>query len=901
VDVGIADLNGDGALDVVLLDADTAGPRLLIYLNTGPNTGFSAATQVALAGGITQGLPTSMALGLINPASTGGLYDCAVARTAGSPVTDVVEIYQGTAGPTFSATPFSTINLPNSSGVCAIMCADPHKSSTDVKQSREDHNNGSSGIDMNGDGKTDLIVALQVANKVQVLCQSPTTPYQFSASSTVPVGTGCENPQMLCLADLSNHGMLDVVVGSTSRPDYGCSTTAGTVTVADASITANDWGRVITGPGIPNTVPQVTITGVTPGVGCTISAQATATVAGVTFFVHSDDVTILQGNGGGGVAFVSSYNVVTSGFQQLTGITNGDFNHDCRDDIITSNVDGENVAVYLGHGDSTLAKAVPYNTEPPGQQAGANIVSICHSPDFTSLFSLDNNTGPAFGAGGASVVTFVQRQAFLLAIGQPVAPPYVQVAVQTDPQGVAVGDLNRDGHPDIVVSNRASGTIMVFLNDGTGNFTAPYAPIPTGVYPEGIAIADVNNDGLNDVLVACNGSDQVAIHLNLGGGSLANATFVNVNASGPHLVATADMRNTGFQDFVTVNQYDNSVSVFDNDGAGNFTADPDIATAGGLPTLRPAGTYAVGNQPLGLVVADLNNDGKIDIATCNASDDTVSVLLRDGSTNTVIILSSTTYSLTGGVAPGASLGNAPGVSIGTVEPVSMAAGDLNGDGLLDLAVVGKSSNTVTILHNGGKKPFGLPGLNPGNPTILPAPNTPVQPGVFCVPTDYRHYGSNVKIGQPPVILPVGNNPVSVAIADMNDDGLLDIIVGSTNTGNQVMDYINQGSPGPGGLSQTAGTGLAFGTNIAGVPNPTNPPGTLNVITQDPDVVNSPNGETNFNSFNPKYPGPFVTFTAGNGATPQPVSAMALGGFIIPCVPQVATTAPDNNLRVFKTQ
>jgi hypothetical protein len=779
VDIAVADLNQDGLLDFVLLEQ--GNNVLIIAINTGtpsvPTFSFTVLPLTTLPAGTEVG---SMALGFIGNSPTTGLYDIAITTQPNPPSptgTCQVLVFQGVAGPTFDVSaPKTTITLPAGTTTAKVACADPSKKSTDVKQLVE---GGVRGLDMNGDGKADLVVALSALDQVAVYCQSSTVPYDFTTTapppSIVSVGNGCHDPQLLALGDLENNGRLDVVVGNT----------------------------------------------------------------------QSNNVSVFHGNGAGSLSLLATYAVTSAGPQALTGLVLADFNKDCRLDLVTSNVGGENIALFLGHGDGTFAEAVPYNAETSGNQAGANIVSIDHDATFNTIYCLDANQSL-----NKDQTTSVPRVPTLPAAGNIVAPPYATLAAEQDPEAIAFGDVSNDGHLDIVVANRSSGTIQVFLNDGNGNFTQPFGPVVTGLQPESIAIADVNNDGLNDVLVACNGSNAVFVHLNLGGGSLGAGTAVPVNASGPHQVVAADMDGDGKVDFVTVNQYTNNVSVLIGDGMGDFVLDPDIAGTTG-PT--PQGTCPVGNAPLGLAVADLNGDGVLDIVTANSSDDTVTVLLRDNSQPTKVkILSSSVFPLGGLVAPAPSQpATATSVLISTVEPVSVAVADLNQDGMQDIVVAGKGTGTVTILHNGKG------GTN----------------GNFFVPTDYKNYGSATTIGLPPVVLVTGANPSVVVCTDMNDDGLPDILVG-TFGGSNVQDFINQGA-----LTQSAATTLA------------------KLSATSPDVAPSP-GEVNFQLLTPAYPGAFVSFTAAAGA---PVTGMAAGGLIVPCVPVVGTTGTDNNFRLFQVK
>lgn len=86
----------------------------------------------------------------------------------------------------------------------------------------------------------------------------------------------------------------------------------------------------------------------------------------------------------------------------------------------------------------------------------------------------------------------------------------------------------------------------------------------------------------------------------------------------------------------------------------------------------------------------------------------------------------------------------------------MAVGDLNGDGLADLAVVNSASNNVSVLLNRGSS--------------FPVSNRDIQPLALIF------FQSEMEFG-------VGTNPGSIAIGDFNGDGKLDIVIGNRNSSN----------------------------------------------------------------------------------------------------------------------
>ena len=217
---------------------------------------------------------------------------------------------------------------------------------------------------------------------------------------------------------------------------------------------------------------------------------------------------------------------------------------------------------------------------------------------------------------------------------------------------------------------------------------------------------------------------------------------------------------------------------------------------------QPAGSpVSVGTTPRSIATADFNADGKLDMAVANgsSSSNSVTVLLGNGS---------------GGFTQAA---GSP-VSAGS-EPSSIAVGDFNADGKLDMAVSGQGLNKVTILLGNGSGGF------------APAAGSPINVGnnpSFVATGDFSGDGkldlavanlndSSVSImlgngsggfaqaaGSP---LSVGSQPRSIGISDFNADGRLDLAVANAGAGT-VSVYLGTGG---GGFTQAGGSPINVGT------------------------------------------------------------------------------------------
>jgi uncharacterized protein (TIGR03437 family) len=309
--------------------------------------------------------------------------------------------------------------------------------------------------------------------------------------------------------------------------------------------------------------------------------------------IVANNFTVLMGNGNGTFQPPVYYTSQSNAY----GVATGDFNGDGKPDFASADLDGT-LGVWLNKGDGTFLPPVFY-------QVGAVPLGIAVA-DF-------NNDGVA-DIAVASTQGDVPGIGVFIGLGDGTFKSPVNYLASRGQKALAIADFNGDGNADIVSAD-ADQNVTIMLGAGDGTFRAGSTYNVTA--PEFVAVGDFNKDGRPDFVAASLGGSLTVF---LGNG---DGTFVR---QGPLLALQTVI------DFPT----DFCVSVGDFDGDGN----PDIAYAGfedpnvsifignGDGTFRGAVSFPAGTNPQALVAAELNGDGRTDLAVTNSS--SVQILLGGG-------------------------------------------------------------------------------------------------------------------------------------------------------------------------------------------------------------------------------------------------------------------------------
>jgi subtilase family serine protease len=253
---------------------------------------------------------------------------------------------------------------------------------------------------------------------------------------------------------------------------------------------------------------------------------------------------------------------VAGGLTSMIGnIVTGDFNSDGIPDIAFSNYGLENdasVEVFFGVGDGTF-------TNTPTILANVGSASATTSTIYLT-------TGDVNKDGNADLVAFDSIDAtatVFLGNGDGTFQTGVVYASGNFPEMGALGDVNGDGWPDMVIPNlvAASGTgsfVSVFLNNGDGTFGAPSTYISN--FPNQVVLADLNNDGILDIVQAEDNGGHVAVMYGSASGSYSLSQFAQttVNVAGAWQLALIDSKNSGYPDILVDEEHASSVGVLLN-------------------------------------------------------------------------------------------------------------------------------------------------------------------------------------------------------------------------------------------------------------------------------------------------------------------------------------------------
>ena len=438
------------------------------------------------------------------------------------------------------------------------------------------------------------------------------------------------------------------------------------------------------------------------------------------------NVVTFVGNGNGTFAAPTSV-AVSAG--PLADVVFADFNGDGILDFVASfsNSNGVQDGVFLGQSGGGYAAPILL-TNPDG------VYNICNNsvgdlngdgkPEIVSancyLSGLAGNLTVYLNKGNGTFQTGVYYSAGTESVDNTTA--------DIGPVAVTIADVDGDGKNDIVSSNAKGGDATILLGNGDGTVNVPTVGYSTGGFPKTSAlVADFNGDGFADIVLP----DYVFSFAYLQG--YGDGTFrspldfyspvPNGYGAAATTMATGDFNGDGYPDFVLGN-----VGYNNPNGSGIgitvFLSNPD-------GSLQPGINYGTGGSYQGVAVGYFTGTSKLDIAAVNESNGGIQIFKGNGD---------------GSFASGSFY------STGGADALTIVTGDFNHDGFPDLAVVNSNPQstpptyaiTVSVLLNNGAGGF--------NPAVVYAVN------------------SSTGIAE------------DIVAADVNNDGILDLIVTENSPG-----------------------------------------------------------------------------------------------------------------------
>ena len=660
--VVVGDFNGDGKPDLAV--ADSADGVVQILLGVGDGT-FRAPIAVPVGDA-----PDALAAGDFDG---DGHLDLAVANGGDGTVT----ILKGLGDGSFRTVEVDPVGqLPDAmvagdfdgDGHLDLAVADTGSDDVTLLMGRGDGSFGAGSVtpvgpfptslvsgDFDGDGRLDLAVTdadpFNVVGTGDLRILENDGRGGFRAGATVAPGV---IPVAVAAGDLNGDGVPDLVVAN-----FNSNTVA--VLLGGPGGQFRVTGSVPAGHG-----PDAPVLGDFNGDGRVDLAVASS---------DSQDLGVFLGDGDGTFRSPTSPQAGAG----PTALATGDFDGDGRPDMAVVDGDSNQVTILLGSGDGAFRTA---QTVPVGQAPIGIVAGDFNGDGVTDLAVAD------YGLTGPGDVTI------LLGNGDGTFRALAPIAAGVNPRNLVSADFNGDGVPDLAVSDAGSDAVSILLGRGDGTFATPVS-VPVGADPRGLVAGDFDGDGHLDLAVADFGSNAVTILHGLGDGGFVVGATVAVGLH-PYGLAAGDFEGDGHLDLAVTES-----------GYSDLDPDPSAETGGNAVTIlhgtgngsfRIAGAYAAGLRPTDVLAGDFNGDGRPDLAVANALSSTVSILINEGA----------------GV-----FGVGETLAVGAV-PVGLASTDLDGDGHADLAVAVEEPSQLAVRLGLGNGQFVDPGPNP-----LSTQHTPV--------------------------------------------------------------------------------------------------------------------------------------------------------------------------------
>ncbi len=348
--------------------------------------------------------------------------------------------------------------------------------------------------------------------------------------------------------------------------------------------------------------------------------------------------------------------------------------------------------------------------------------------------------------------------------------PHVDFAVGTSPVALVAADFNGDGNQDLAIADDVTDKVYVYFGTGTGSFTA--GPVLSlSAPPVAMITGDFTGSGLPDIAVACTAglgqsTTSVDVFVNTGGGTfgVGQITTVETGATTGETVALAagDFNQDGHLDLAVTDYTNELVSILSGNGNGTFAAPVNYTLGGANPTAIAAGDFEGNDYP--------------DLAVTNTTTSTASGVAVTTNQVSVLVGSSSGAFSAGPTIPLPSTGIPTSIAAanltGTASPGLIVA-DSNGNATLFTNSSGAFSQSAQATLGAGSTALATTDFDlDGNTDFVSADGGSSTSPTNSAVTVVQGAGSG-NIGTT-YSFPAGADPVDAVVADFNNDGKPDI-------------------------------------------------------------------------------------------------------------------------------
>jgi len=559
VSVAVADLDGDGDLDLVSANdgavqfPSSHGSDLAVFFQVSPGTFLDE--PIVLGGFSTTFSPVSV---IAADVDGDGDLDVVSANVDGGDVTIFPQLSPGI----FAEMPLALGGFPELHGTADVAA-----------------------VDMDGDGDLDIVSANRQRGGLTIFFQS--SPGLFSApSSILSEGSLVFGPVSLAASDLDGNGKVDVVSANAFSSDLAV--------LFQASPGTFSLPPVTLGGGLTTNQPQSVAAGDLDGDGILDLVCANIASSNLTAFLQTSRGTFADS------PIVIGGEAVT---EVPVSVAAADLDGDGDLDLVSANVRSDDLTIFFQDAPAVFA-------DPPTVLGGP---SVLDGPDSFVAADLDGDGDLDLVCANSNLVAYLQTSP-----GTFSDPPLV-IGNGLGPISVAAVDFDRDGDLDLATANGTFQDLSIFRQTSPGVFAEPpivFGGGSTTRLPVVIVPGDFDGDGDTDFASANTGGDDLTVFFQVAPGVLSGAPTVVGGfpfPDSPRALVACDADGDGSLDLVSANidylsphDVGHNLTVFLQTSPGAFTDSPIVL-----------GDFLTTQTPLSIAAADFDGDGDIDLASAN--------------------------------------------------------------------------------------------------------------------------------------------------------------------------------------------------------------------------------------------------------------------------------------------